>query len=139
MMATFFKYFTLFSIGGLAYMIIEILFSGNTHWTMGILGGICFILIGIINSVFSYDFSLLKQMILSAILITALEFITGIILNIGLHLAIWDYSHLPFNILGQVCLPFSIMWFFLSLPAIFLDDLIRWQLFNEEKPHYKLF
>ena len=78
-MKTFFKYFTLFSIGGFAYMTIEILFSGSTHWTMGVLGGICFILIGIINSVFSYDFSLLKQMIISTILITALEFIAGII------------------------------------------------------------
>lgn len=138
-MKTFFKYFTLFSLGGLLYMMIEILFSGSTHWTMGILGGLCFLLIGLINSTFSYDFSLIKQMAMSAILITALEFVAGVILNLGLHLAIWDYSHLPFNILGQVCLPFSFIWFFLSLPAIFLDDFIRWQLFEEEKPHYKLF
>ncbi|ADZ84805.1 putative ABC transporter permease [Cellulosilyticum lentocellum] len=138
-MKTFFKYFTLFSLGGLLYMMIEILFSGSTHWTMGILGGLCFLLIGLINSTFSYDFSLIKQMAMSAILITALEFVAGVILNLGLHLAIWDYSHLPFNILGQVCLPFSFIWFFLSLPAIFLDDFIRWQLFGEGKPHYKLF
>lgn len=138
-MKTFFKYFTLFSLGGLLYMMIEILFSRSTHWTMGILGGLCFLLIGLINSTFSYDFSLIKQMTMSAILITALEFVAGVILNLGLHLAIWDYSHLPFNILGQVCLPFSFIWFFLSLPAIFLDDFIRWQLFGEEKPHYKLF
>lgn len=138
-MKTFFKYFTLFSLGGLLYMMIEILFSGSTHWTMGILGGLCFLLIGLINSTFSYDFSLIKQMAMSAILITALEFVAGVILNLGLHLAIWDYRHLPFNILGQVCLPFSFIWFFLSLPAIILDDFIRWQLFGEEKPHYKLF
>ena len=138
-MKTFFKYFTLFSLGGLLYMMIEILFSGSTHWTMGILGGLCFLLIGLINSTFSYDFSLIKQMTISAILITALEFVAGVILNLGLHLAIWDYSHLPLNILGQVCLPFSFIWFFLSLPAIFLDDFIRWQLFGEDRPYYKLF
>ena len=138
-MKTFFKYFTLFSLGGLLYMMIEILFSGSTHWTMGILGGLCFLLIGLINSTFSYDFSLIKQMTISAILITTLEFVAGVILNLGLHLAIWDYSRLPLNILGQVCLPFSFIWFFLSLPAIFLDDFIRWQLFGEDRPHYKLF
>lgn len=136
-MKSIFKYFILFSIGGLLYMLIEIWFSGSTHWTMGILGGICFILIGLIDSY--YALPLYKQMLLSAILITALEFIAGAILNLGFHLAIWDYSMLPLNILGQVCLPFSILWFFLSLPAILLDDWIRYSFFGEAKPQYKFF
>ena len=53
-MKTIFKYFILFSIGGLLYMLLEIGFSGSTHWTMGILGGICFILIGLIDSYFIF-------------------------------------------------------------------------------------
>ena len=134
-MKSFFKYFILFSVGGLAYMIIETLFSGSTHWTMGILGAICFILIGLINSY--YDLPLYKQMLMGTVIITALEFIAGIILNLWLHLNIWDYSTLPYNILGQICLPFSILWFFLCLPAIFLDDWIRTALFGEVKHHYK--
>lgn len=136
-MRSILKYFILFSIGGLSYMLIEILFSGSTHWTMGILGGICFILIGLIDSY--YELPLYKQMVVGAVLITALEFIAGVILNLGFKLNIWDYSQLPFNILGQICLPFSIIWFFLCLPAIFLDDLIRSYFFNEPHPHYKVF
>lgn len=133
-MKLFFKYFILFSVGGLAYMIIEICFSGSTHWTMGILGAICFILIGLINSYF--DLPLYKQMLMGTVIVTTLEFVAGVILNLWFHLNIWDYSALPCNILGQVCLPFSIFWFFLCLPAIFLDDWIRTSLFGEEKHQY---
>lgn len=136
-MKILFKYFILFSVGGLLYMLLEIWYSGSTHWTMGLLGGICFILIGLIDSYF--DLPLYKQMILSAIIITALEFTAGTILNLGFNLAIWDYSDLPLNILGQVCLPFSILWFFLSLPAILLDDWIRHSFFGESKYYYRLF
>lgn len=135
-MSTFFKYFILFSVGGLIYMMIEIMFSGSTHWTMGVLGGICFILIGLIDSYF--DLPLYKQMLIGSIIVTALEFIAGVILNLWLHLNIWDYSMLPYNILGQVCLPFSLLWFLLCLPAIFLDDWIRAGLFGETMPSYKL-
>lgn len=135
-MKLFFKYLILFSVGALAYMTIEMCFSGSTHWTMGILGAICFILIGLINSYF--DLPLYKQMLMGTVIVTALEFTAGIILNLWLHLNIWDYSTLPFNILGQICLPFSIFWFFLCLPAIFLDDWIRTALFGEEKHPYKL-
>ena len=136
-MKILFKYFILSSIGGLLYMLLEIWYSGSTHWSMGLLGGICFILIGLINSY--YDLPLYKQMLLSAIIITALEFISGTILNLGFNLSIWDYSQLPLNILGQVCLPYSILWFFLSLPAILLDDWIRHSFFGEPKHTYRVF
>lgn len=136
-MRTVFKYFILFNVGGLLYMLIEIAYGGSTHWTMGILGGICFILIGLIDSY--YELPLYKQMLMGTIIITSLEFIAGAILNLGFHLDIWDYSKLPFNILGQVCLPFSIIWFFLSLPALLLDDWIRSSFFGEAKYHYRLF
>lgn len=136
-MRTAFKYFILFSVGGLLYMLLEIWYSNHTHWTMGLLGGICFILIGLIDSY--YDLPLYKQMILSAIIITSLEFVAGTILNIILNLNLWDYSIFPLNILGQVCLPFSALWFLISLPAILLDDWIRYTFFGEPKYHYKFF
>lgn len=136
-MKSLFKYFILFSIGGLLYMLLEIGFSGSTHWTMGALGGICFILIGLIDSY--YDLPLYKQMFLGTIIITALEFISGVILNLGFQLDIWNYSNLPLNILGQVCLPFSLLWFLLCLPAILLDDWIRSSFFGETHPPYRLF
>lgn len=136
---TIYKYIILFIVGGTVYLSIELLFRGYSHWTMFILGGICFIYIGGLNNWFDYNMSLIKQMTLSTLIITLLEYITGYIVNIKLHWNIWDYSDLPFNIQGQICIPFMFVWFFLSLIAIWLDDVLRYLWFEEEKPHYKIF
>ena len=135
----FYKYLFLFLVGGLAYCGIEMLWRGHTHWTMLIVGGLCFIFCGGINEWFDWNMPLWEQMLICAVGITAIEFVAGIILNIILQLNVWDYGNMPFNILGQVCLPFSFLWFLLSFVAIWLDDWLRYWLFNEEKPHYKLF
>ena len=128
----------LFIVGGSAYCGIEILYRGNTHWTMFIVGALCFILIEYINEVFPWDMALWKQMLIGGCIITTLEFISGCIINLWLGWNVWDYSHIPLNILGQICLPFYFVWAGLSLIAIVLDDLIRWRFFGEEKPRYKL-
>lgn len=127
----------LFLIGAFAYMGIEIGFRGFTHWTMGVLGGLCFIIIGELNEHNTTNLSFLNQCICGSLIITSLEFVAGVILNMILGLNIWDYSNMPFNIYGQICLPFTIAWFFLSGVAILLDDFIRHILFKEEMPKYK--
>lgn len=127
----------LFAIGGLLYYLIEILWRGYSHISMFVIGGICFVLIGLINEYLSFDTPLWKQMLIAAVMVTAVELIAGIILNVWLQLSIWDYSNLRFNLLGQISLQYSALWFLLSLPAIVLDDWLRWRLFGEEKPHYK--
>ena len=133
------KIFILFLIGGFIYVAIELGFRGHSHWTMFLLGGLCFILIGGLNNYIPWEMSIIKQGIIGALIITSLEFIFGLVLNLYLKLGIWDYSNMPFNILGQICLSFLIAWFFLSLVAIFIDDWLRYVLFKEEKPHYHLF
>lgn len=125
-------------VGGALYIVIELLWRGYSHWTMFILGGICFFYIGLINEEFTWDMPLVKQMFIGAIVITMWEFLFGIIVNGVYNLNVWDYSNMPFNFLGQICLPYSILWFFISLPAIVLDDYLRHWLFGEEKPHYRL-
>lgn len=124
--------------GGALYIVIELLWRGHTHWTMFILGGICFYYIGLINEEFTWEMSLIKQMLIGAIVITMLELLFGMLVNGVYNLNVWDYSNMPFNFLGQICLPYSILWFFISLPAIVLDDYLRYWLFKEEKPHYRL-
>ena len=133
------KEFILFLIGGGIYYLFEILWRGYSHWTMFILGGICFVIIGLLNEQYDYNMPLVEQMFSSMIIITTLEFISGVILNIILKMNIWDYSNLPFNLFGQICIPFMIIWFFLSPIAIVVDDYIRYFIFKEEKPHYKIF
>ena len=132
------KYLLLGTIGSIIYMSLEILWRGYTHWTMGILGGICFICLGLINELLSWETPLVLQMLIGSTIITILEFITGCIVNLWLGWNVWDYSELPYNLLGQISLFSSIGWIGLSLVGIVLDDFIRWKWFNEEKPRYKL-
>ena len=133
------KYLLLGIIGSIIYMSLEILWRGYTHWTMGILGGICFICLGLINELLSWETPLVLQMLIGGTIITILEFITGCIVNLWLGWNVWDYSNLPLNLLGQICLPFSILWYFISAIGIIIDDYIRYIYFDEERPRYKLF
>jgi uncharacterized membrane protein len=82
--------------------------------------------------------SFLLQSLIGAGIITGAELVTGIIVNIWLGLNVWDYSAIPTNIMGQICLPFSLLWVLLSGVAIVLDDYVRFWFFGEEKPHYSL-
>ena len=125
-------------IGGLIYILIELIWRGQTHISMFILGGICFVAIGLINELFSWELGLVWQSVIGAVIVTVLEFITGLVVNIWLGLGVWDYSNMPFNLLGQICLPFAFAWVALSAIAIVLDDYLRYWMFGEEKPRYKL-
>ena len=132
------KYFILGIIGGAIYVLLEMLWRGYSHWTMFLLGAVCFILIGLVNEVFEWDTPLILQMFCGCAIITALEFVTGCIVNLWLGWDVWDYSRYKFNILGQISLHSSVGWYFLSLVGIFLNDWLRYKLFGEEKPHYKI-
>ena len=131
------KYEFLFFVGATIYVIIEKLYRGYSHWTMFLLGGICFIALGLINEVMPWDMPLLLQMFVGGVIITVLEFITGCVVNLWLGWNVWDYSELPFNLWGQISLFSSIVWVGLSLVGIALDDFIRWKFFGEEKPRYR--
>lgn len=131
------KYEFLFFVGATIYVIIEKLYRGYSHWTMFLLGGICFIALGLINEVIPWDMPLLLQMFIGGAIITVLELITGCVVNLWLGWNVWDYSELPFNLWGQISLFSSIVWVGLSLVGIVLDDFIRWKFFGEDKPHYR--
>ena len=120
----FLKNLLIFSIFGLTYGLIEILWRGYTHPSMVIVGGICGLLIGLLNEK-NKKMNLLLQMVEGMVIVTVLEFVSGIILNLCLGLNVWDYSNMRFNLLGQVCPQFCIAWFFLSYFVIRIDDLLR--------------
>lgn len=133
-----FKHIILFLIGGIIYCGIELLWRQYTHISMLVVGGLCFVIIGCYNEFISWDMPIWEQMLFGSATITIIEFISGLIINVWLGLNVWDYSSLPFNVLGQICLPFCVAWFFISLLSIVIDDYLRYWLFGEEKPHYKL-
>lgn len=57
-----------------------------------------------------FQSSLLLLYISSVILVTVLEGVTGWAMDKLFHNKWWDYSKLPFNIGGYVCLLFSLIW-----------------------------
>lgn len=103
-----------FVCGALGYGLLEILWRGHTHWSMCLAGGICFSLFGRIWS----TVKLLPKIyipLIGSFIITSVELIFGIIFNIIFKKQVWDYSNLPFNFLGQICVLFSTLWGLLSV------------------------
>lgn len=133
------KYIALGITGGLLYVLIETVWRGYSHWTMFALGGLCFLALGLINEVLSWDTPLWKQVLIGACLITGLEFLTGCIVNLWLDWDVWDYSAMPGNVLGQICPQYFLLWLPVSLAGIVLDDWLRFWWWGEERPRYKLF
>ena len=133
------KHAVLALCGGCVYFLIEMAWRGHSHWTMAVLAGVCFVLIGDINEFIPWNMPLILQGAIGSGIVTALELVAGIILNLWLGLGIWDYSNMPFNLLGQICLPFTLLWVALSIVAVVLDDWLRYWLFGEDRPTYTLF
>lgn len=133
------KHAVLALCGGCVYFLIEMAWRGHSHWTMAVLGGVCFVLIGDINEFIPWNMPLILQGAIGSGVVTILELISGIVLNLWLGLGIWDYSNMPLNFLGQICLPFSVLWVALSVIAVVLDDWLRYWQFGEDRPTYTLF
>ncbi len=107
----------LFWIGALGYGLIEILWRGYTHISMLLAGGICLCKMkGLINRFRRRP--LWRLALKSAVMITKVEFLFGVIFNKILKRGVWDYSDRRGNIAGQVCPLYSVLWFLLSLPVL---------------------
>ena len=110
----FWKQTVLFYMGGSAYMTLEFLWRGKSHYSMFLLGGVCFLIIGRLGQ----KLPLAVRLILNSGVITALELVTGLIVN--RNYSVWDYRTTPFNFLGQICLPFSLLWIPVSLLGLLI-------------------
>ena len=82
---------------------LELLWRGWTHRTMFFAGGICFLLLGRLK-----DQPPWVKAVAGAGIITAIELAAGLLVN--RQYAVWDYRNAPFNFLGQICLPYSLLW-----------------------------
>ena len=105
-----------FGIGGLGYNLVEILWRGRSHWTMTLTGGVCLCILYGIRTAWPRG-RLLSRSLLSACAITAVEFAVGCVVNLWLCMDVWNYSAMPFNLLGQICLTYSFLWFLISIPC----------------------
>ena len=113
--------FVLFLFGGAVYSLIEVLFRGYTHWSMTVTGGLCFVIMYAHFTAKPRE-PLFMKCLFGAVTITVLEFIAGCIVNLWLGWNVWDYSGMMFNLFGQICLPFSLIWFFITIPVVMLSN-----------------
>lgn len=97
-------------------------FMGYTSLWMIPIGGYVGIITHLINLFFA---SIFIKMIMFMILITILEYISGLLLNAIFDLNLWDYSNSKFNIDGQICIQYSLLWFLLAYPALWFDNILR--------------
>ena len=125
-------------LGGFLYFYLENFVRGFSHYSMILCASISFYCIGYLSKMKRKQYSIFRLMALGALIITTFEFLTGILVNIVLDLKVWNYENQPFHILGQICLPYSLLWFFLALVPIFLQDYLGYLLFHQEKPSYRI-
>lgn len=133
--------FWLWLITGAVYFFIEGLWRihSNGGWAniiMMPIGGLCGVLVGVMNENPKYcKKKMALQSLYGMACVVVVEFACGMILNVALKMDMWDYSKLPVNVLGQICLPFAILWFLLTPFIIWFDDYLRYKLWGEGKPY----
>ena len=110
-----FKTLGLFLMGGSGYVCMELLWRGRSHYSMFLAGGVCFLLLGQLQRRFPGWHPLIKGTVGAAV-ITAVELTAGLIFNRGYQ--VWDYRSMPMQFLGQICLPFTLLWIPISLFAM---------------------
>ena len=110
----------LFLLGGTGYVGLEFLWRGRSHISMFCAGGVCFLLLGQLQRT---KCSPVSKSLLGALIITAVELLTGLLVN--RQYQVWDCRQMPMNFLGQVCLPFSLLWIPVSFGAMLLHQVLN--------------
>ena len=126
------KILFLFLNGGVLYYAIEIFWRGWSHWSMALCGAVCFALMYRFNRRHAKTLLVLRALF-GALLITATELCAGTVLNLWLRMNIWDYHDMPLQFLGQICLPYSVLWFLLCIPVFAFCTVIRRAFFPEDE------
>ncbi len=115
-------YAVLFLVGGTAYVSLELLWRRRSHWSMFLLGGLCLCLLDTLGR---SGLGFPAQVLAGAAAVTALEFLAGLVLNRGLRLNVWDYSGLPMQLMGQICLGYSLLWLPVCAGGLLLTRALR--------------
>lgn len=113
------KKILLFTVGGLGYVGLELLWRSRSHISMFLAGGTCFLLLGQLGKRTSYA---PVHAVAGSLIITGVELLTGLLVNRDY--VVWDYRDMPLQFRGQICLCYSLLWMPLSLGAVALYRLL---------------
>lgn len=134
----------LWFFGGTLYFLLEVIYKTLTghpehiSWTMLVVAIILTIPIERCGDELPWECPIWLQALACSALVTVVELISGLIINIWMDMNVWDYSALPFNLWGQICLPFSIVWYILCLVFIPVFDFLRYAVEGGDKPTYRI-
>lgn len=135
----------LWFFGGSVYFLLEVVYKTVTghperiSWTMLVVALILTIPVERCGCELPWECPLWLQAIACAALVTVVELISGLIINVWLCMNVWDYSDIPFNLWGQICPQYSAVWFVLCLVFIPVFDWLRYAVEGGDKPRYKIF
>ncbi len=121
---------TVFATGAAGYPVIELIWRQSTHWSMALAGGTCLLLLYNLYGKFT-KLSLGMKCVLGSGVITAVEFVAGLLVNCWQDWNVWDYSCFKFHFMGQICLVYSVLWGLLCLPVSGLCKIMRKRLHGE--------
>lgn len=130
------EYLFLWTLGGTIYYVFEMVFRGFSHWSMFVLGGVCMVFFAQQGLWQEWKDPLWLQVLRCVVFVTAAEFITGIIVNKWLGWNVWDYSDQIFQLFGQICAPFIILFSGLCALGIFLTGYLLHWLYGEVAPKF---
>jgi len=118
------RYGLLFLLGGGVYVALEHFWRGFSHVSMFFAGGVSLMLLaGVYGRYQTLPYALLC--LIGAVLFTAVEFITGAVVNGLLGLGVWDYSGRRGNVYGQICPLYSLLWLALSAFALMVIQVVN--------------
>lgn len=132
----------LWSWGGTVYFLLEVAFKTITghperiSWTMLVVAILLTVPVERCGAQLPWNCPLWLQALACAALVTAVELVSGLALNLWLGLDIWDYTDLPGNFLGQICPQYSAVWWVLCLVFIPAFDWLRYAVEDGNRPHY---
>ena len=133
----------LWSWTGTVYFFLEIIWKTahsrpeSISWTMLALAIVLAVPLERFGAELPWECPLWAQGLICGTGITAVEFVSGLVLNVWFKMGVWDYSGLWGNLLGQICPQFWALWCALSVPAIVLLDWMRYAVEGGDKPFYK--
>ena len=108
---------SLFAVGGMLYCGAELLYRRRTHPSMFAAGGLALLAADRVRRLRCRGGAVVRVSLCTGAF-TLIELCVGLICNRNEKARIWDYSRLPFNYKGQICLPFTLVWAALSGPAM---------------------
>lgn len=120
-----YEYLLIFMIGGCAYYYTEVAVRGWSHWSMFVLGGMCFLFFSLQKKAYWWNQSIFCQMFRCLTFLLIGEFITGCMVNLWKGWNVWDYSQVPLNLYGQICFPMALIFAILCYFGLRFDDWLQ--------------